>query len=177
MKLTWRLNKHGQELEVMLSYNMYIGSKVLHINGKEILSVKRPSINKAINFQYNNKEYKLELASEGFGYTGKLITPEGEVISPERVKVKRDAVPVWIIPFVVMDMVIPVISVESLTPWLIAVLSSFATAKVAQNSKINLYKKLSISMLITVCAWAAYFMFYLIIRNSGIHGGFLPTSK
>lgn len=173
MNIQWTILQANKTIQVMLVYNIYTGSKKLNVDGKEILSFRKIRFNNEIKFNYNNKEYRLQLIPEGYGYTGYVIPPDGEKIYPEVNNKPYTRTPLWIIPFVLFNMAIPIVSVEAFTPWLIGISSSYMTSKLAQKSGLNLKVKVAASFAISLLAWVLYYIFYLLIKKYGMSGGFI----
>lgn len=173
MNIKWTILQNDRLIQVKLIYNVYVGSKKLYVDDKEILSLRKMNLIGEIGFRCSDKEYKIQLAPEGYGYTGYIITPDGEKIYPE-VKAKASyKTPLWILPFVIVNMAIPIISVEAFTPWFLGIVSSYLSARVAQSPVLNSKMKPVALLAISLSSWAAYYMFYLIAKKSGIHGGFI----
>lgn len=173
MKLKWNVAKDTGEDEITLVYDMFLGTKKLMINNKKIYSLKR-DWNKEIKFRLGSDVYRIELIPQGYEYEGFLISPEGNKINniPEqRIEYKT---PWWLILFIIIDMAIPVLSVEALRPWIIGIIASYADKKICGRPDIRNRDKLIISIIISVIAWLAYHIFYFKVKNSGMNGGFLP---
>lgn len=173
MSIQWIIQEHDKLIHVKFTYNVYWGSKKLYIDEKEILSIKKLNFNDEISFTHSDKEYKLHLVPDGYGYTGYLVTMDGEEIHPETSNKVYNKTPLWILPFVIVNMTIPIISVEAFTPWLIGILGSYITAKFAQRPTVKTKLKAAASLAISLLAWTAYYVFYLKIKKLGINGGFV----
>lgn len=174
MNIIWNLQHDNNCEQVKLVYNIYIRSKTLYVNDKKILSSIKLNSDNEFSFTLNSMEYKIHLTPEDYGYTGWLITPEGKKIYPETKNRVYYKTPLWIIPFVIINMFIPVISVEALTPWVIGILSSYVCANFAKKPKLNIKTKVLISSVISILAWCSYYIFYLSVKRYGMNGGFLP---
>jgi hypothetical protein len=173
MNIKWSMPQDNSIVQVELIYNVYTGRKKLYIAGKEILSLRKIIPNTKISFSYKNKEYKLQLIPEGYGYTGNIITPEGDEVYPDAKNKVLYKIPLWILPFVIINMAIPIISVEAFTPWIIGISSSYITARFARRPELSSKIKTLISFTISTLAWTSYYMFYLFAKKSGISGGFI----
>lgn len=177
MKLIWNFFEEDKRLEAVFLYNVYIEKKELYIDNDKVLLVKRNDSSNEFSFIYNGKEYGLELILDGHGYSGYVITPEGEKVPPKVESKVLNKNPLWIIPFVIVNMIIPVISVEAVTPWIIGILASYITAEISQKQGLNTKVKIAIALIISIFAWAGSYVYYLMARSIGLNGGFLPFIK
>ena len=173
MNIVWNVIEENKEFKISLVYNMYIGTKKLFVDDVETLKVKGFRRNK-IAFKHNDKDYNIQLVPEGYGYTGLLTTPEGEKIASTVSSRRKNKTALWIIPFVIINMSIPIVSIEALTPWIIGIVTSFITAKVSQGENLSLRSKLLISIIISIIAWFLYYEFYLIAREYSVSKELLP---
>ena len=180
MNMIWNINQEGKEVVVRLEYNVYLGIKKLFVDSVEVLNIKSFKRNKDISFKYNEEDYKIQLVSDDYDYKGYLITPEGEkLLSESEVKVYTKT-PLWIIPFVIIDMIIPIIATEALFTWLVGIIASIFTAKVSKNSKISYKKKVIICVCISILAWLLYYIFYILLKKWDLmasNDSFFPRLK
>ncbi len=178
MDILWNLTEEDKKVEVRLVYNVYLGIKKLYIDSKEILCVKSFRRNKDIDFEYNEKVYKLQILNDGYNYKGYLVTPEGEKL-PSEVKTKeKTKTPLWIIPFILINISMPILATETLTFWIIGIGASYGATKVSQKSKLQLWKRIMICILISIATWLLYAILFKAI--SGVlasNDGFFPHRK
>ena len=174
MNVVWNVTEENKEVKVLLAYNVYLGTKKLYIDNTLILKLKSFHKKNNIDFKHNDKQYGIKLLPQGYDYTGFLVTPEGDKISPEVNYTIKNKTSLWIIPFVIINMSIPIISIEAFTPWVIGILASYITAKVSQGEYLSVKKKTSIYVVISILAWIMYYMFYLIAKKNSASSGFLP---
>ena len=174
MNIVWNVIEEDREVKIMLTYNMYLGTKKLYVDNALILKLKGFNRNKNITFNHNDKEYSIELLPEGYEYTGFLVTPQGDKIPSEVNDKRKKKTSLWIIPFVIINMSIPIVSIEAFTPWIIGIVASYITAKVSQGEYLSVKKKVGISVAISILAWVMYYMFYSIAKNKSASSGFLP---
>lgn len=177
MKLIWNFFEEAKRLEAVLLYNVYIERKELYIDNEKVLLIKRNNSSNDFSFIYNDKEYGLELIPDGHGYSGYVITPEGEKVPPKMENKILNKTPLWMIPFVIVNIIIPVISVEAVTPWIIGILASYITAEIAQKQGLNTKVKVAIALIISIFAWVVSYVYYLMVSSIGLNGGFIPFIK
>lgn len=173
MKIEWDIC-NDKKINVLLDYNSYIFTKKLYINGDKILEQKGKKYSNMTEFYFESKKYILELEPQNYDYVGYLITPQGERIPSKRECIVKDKIPLWIIPFIVLNMAIPIISVEAFTPWIIGIAASYITAKVAGNKSFSKIKRVASCGIVLCAAWLIYFLYYLSIKGFGFLGGFIP---
>lgn len=166
--MNFKFKHKAKDVEVTLIYNVYLRRKKLYINGKEAI------LDKALKFKLNGDEFLIELYPSGFGYRGEIISDSCGRISSEIIKKVKNKTPLWVIPFVIINFSIPIVSVEALTPWIIATLSSYLTVKIGQNKELNTVKKFCVFTLISIIAWVLYYVYYVMVKHVGFKGGFLP---
>ena len=174
MDIMWNIIEENTEVKVLLAYNVYLGTKKLYVDNTLISKFKGFHKNKNMAFKHKDKDYSIQLFEEGYGYEGFLVTPKGEKISSEaNVKIKNKT-SLWIIPFVIINMSIPIVSIEAATPWIIGIVTSYATAKVSQGEYLSVKQKVTISVVISILAWVMYYIFYSIAKKYSESTGFLP---
>lgn len=173
MKLRWNIVENSSTDEITLIYDMFLGTKKLFLNNKKVLSLKK-DWNRVVKFQSGSKDYKLELIPQGYEYDGVLITPEGNRIQQTVEKRVIYKAPWWLILFIIIDMIIPIISVEALRPWIIGILASYIDKRICERPDRSNKYKIIISIIISAAAWLTYFIFYLMVKNYGFNGGFIP---
>lgn len=174
MNIIWNAIEENREVKVLLTYNMYLGTKKLYVDNTLILKLKGFHKNGNITFKHKDKEYSIQLIPEGYGYIGLLVTPQGDKISSEVNTKRKNKTSLWIMPFVIINMSIPIVSIEAFTPWVIGIAASYITAKVSQGEYLSVKKKVFISVVISVLAWIMYYIFYLTARKQSGSTGFLP---
>lgn len=173
MKLKWNLVTDKGIDEITLIYDMFLGTKKLLLNNKLILSLKK-DWNRNLEFSIGNNGYSLELTPQGYEYDGFLITPEGNKIGKIIEKKNDYKAPWWIFIFIIIDMSIPIISVEALRPWIIGISASYINKKICERPDLSSKCKLTVSIIISILAWLIYHIFYLKVKNFGFNGGFIP---
>jgi len=173
MNIVWNVIEESKEVKILLVYNVYLGTKKIFVDNSLVLKLKRFHKN-VFAFKCNDKEYSIQLGPEGFGYGGFLVTSEGDKISSTVEAKRKKKTALWIIPFVIVNMSIPIVSIEALTPWIIGIVTSYITAKVSQAENLSVKKKVAISVLISIFAWFLYYRFYLIANQYSLSKGFLP---
>jgi hypothetical protein len=174
MNITWNVIEEDRNVKVRLAYNVYLGIKKIYVNNAEVLKLRGFHKSSNIAFKHSNKEYSIQLIPEGYDYTGFLVTPEGDKVACEAdTKIKKKTA-VWILPFVIINMIIPIISIEAFTPWLIGIVASYITAKVSQGDYLSTKMKVLISAVISTLAWIMCYMFYLMASKQSSSNGFLP---
>lgn len=173
MEIEWNIC-NDKIVNILLKYNLYLRTKKLYVNGEKILEQKGRDSKDRIEFPIGDKKYILELEPEDYEYTGYIITPSGERVPSKKESIVKKKTPLWIIPFAVFIMMIPIISVETLTTWIIGILFSYMTAVVARQHSISNMKKAAFCAIISCIAWLVYFIYYLMIKNNGFWGGFIP---
>jgi len=173
MNIVWDIIEENKEVKVMLVYSMYLRTKKVYVDNTLILKLKGFN-KKELSFTYKDEKYRIELVPEGFSYTGFLVTPEGDKISSTvNTKIKKKT-SLWIIPFVIINMSIPIVAIEAGIPWVIGIGASYITAKVSQGEYLSVKKKVLISVVISGIAWLMYYAFYLTARNNSLSKGFFP---
>ncbi|MDP4145134.1 MAG: hypothetical protein Q8936_11750 [Bacillota bacterium] len=177
MQLVWNLCQGNKEVKVVLIYNTYIRKKDLYINNDKVSYVKKKGSKNEFSFKYLNSEYVVELNPEGYGYSAYLTTQDGARIPNESEIKTYNGTPLWILPFVLINISIPVLSVEAVFPWLISLISSYMTAKISQRKNISLKLRIAASVVISILAWIIYYANYIESKSIGIKGGFLPFIK
>ena len=174
MNIVWNIIEENREVKVLLVYNMYLGTKKLYVDNTLILKLKGLNKNSYINFKYNDKDYNIHLLPEDYGYTGILVIPDGDKISSNINAKRNNKTSLWIIPFVIINMSIPIVSIEAFTPWVIGIVASYITAKVSQGEYLSLKSKALIYIVISILAWIMCYMFYLVAKKQSASKGFLP---
>lgn len=166
--MNFKFKHKAKDVEVTLIYSVYLRRKKLYINGKEAI------LDKALKFKLNGDEFLIELYPEGFGYRGELVSDSCGRISSEVITKVKNKTPLLVIPFVIINFLVPIVSVEALTPWIIATIASYLTVKIGQNKELSVVKKLCIFTSISIIVWFLYYIYYGIVKPVGFKGGFLP---
>lgn len=174
MNIGWNVIEENRQVKVRLVYNMYLGTKRLYVDNAKILKSKVLYKKGKITFKYNDKDYSIRLIPENFGYTGVLVTPLGAEISCEVEAKRKKKASLWIIPFTIINMSIPIISIEAFTPWIIGIGTSYFATKICQEEHVSVKMKVGLSAVISILAWIMYYMFYLTAKVKSGSTGFLP---
>ncbi|MHC1681714.1 MAG: hypothetical protein AB6733_01980 [Clostridiaceae bacterium] len=174
MKAVWKLDINNKLTEITFVYNTFLGFKKIFVDDKQVLNITKPKREKYLEFVHDKMLFKIELTAEDFAYKPVLITEKNvryEVVEEEQV-IKET--PRWVWLFILINYSVPVISVEALSPWVMATIASFLSVKVTQNSKISIVSRIIFCIIINMLLYGAYYLYYLSVKSKGFDGGFIP---
>lgn len=174
MKAVWKLDLNNKLTEITFIYNTLIGYKKIFVDDKCVVNRKVPKKEKFLEFNHDGLNLKIELIPEDFGYVPFLITDKGERFDALKEEKTFKDTPRWVWIFILINYSVPVISVEALTPWVVATLGSFFSVKIAQNTKLSFWMRILTCIVINLIVYGAYYMYYLKVKHLGFDGGFIP---
>ena len=172
MNILWNIKEDEKNIRVRLYYNIFTGIKNIFVNDEKVLACFDPVGRKKLSFSLSEKEYTVKLIPEGYGYKGELFIGEQRITAVEENKTFINT-PLWVIPFALINMSIPILSVEAFTTWLIGFVATYATAKLAEQKHIDIRTRIAISFAISAGAWFLYYGFYSSVKSKA-PSNFLP---
>lgn len=177
MKLEWTISQGNKKVKLKFLYDIYLGRKKLYIGGKKVITSKLKNWNTEFNFIFNSEEYTIKLVQDGYNYEGYLLTSKGERVPSKTQNETSYIIYLWTIPFLILNMLIPIISVEALRPWVIGLISSYVIVMYSNTTKHTTFYKICVAFGISILAWLSYYIFYICVRRYGFLGGFIPFIK
>lgn len=156
----WNIYEKDKDIEIKFDYNVFLKRKRLYIDDKEE-QIENKDVNISIlSFRIGEEDYRIELTPDNYGYSGQLVTPGGGRLVPGNVKKAGNlTIPLWVLPFIIASMLIPIVSVEAVTPWLIGIISSYFIIRIENRSSSVKKTRIKFFITITVAAWAAFLIF------------------
>ena len=172
MNILWNINEDEKNIRIRLHYNIYTGIKSIFVNDEKVSTCFDFFGRKKLSFFISEKEYTIKLTPEGYGYKGELLNGQESIAAFVENKEKL-IIPLWVIPFAIINMSITILSVEAVTTWLIGGVATFATAELAKRKRINLAIRIILAFTISALAWLMYYKFYTSV-SSKAPSDFLP---
>ena len=159
MDITWNFIDNNEETTVKLIYNVYLGTMKLFINDMQTLNLKGFNKNLKLAFVHNSKNYSIKLIPDNYGYTGTILTTEGNYIYPIAKTIEYSKTPLWIVPLIIANLAVPVLAFEALSPWILAFIASALTINLSKRSSISFLSRILISLCSTVVLWIILILF------------------
>lgn len=174
MKSVWKLDLNNKLTEITFVYNTFTGCKKIFVDDKIVGHFKKPNKKKLLEFVYDGLNLKIELIPEDFGYMPILVTDKNERYEALKEEKPFKDTPRWVWIFILINYSVPVLSVEALTPWVLATIGSFFSVKITQNTKLSIFMRLLTCIVINLIVYVAYYFYYLKVKHLGFDGGFIP---
>lgn len=171
--LTWTVEYKGQKERIALFISKVLGLGVVFREGKIIKKSFKIFRENTVEFEYNGNLYSIQLEEDNFQFVGILkVNEESHFENEVEIKEKTE-VPWYSFILSLFTMAIPIISIESITTWVIGLLSSCFIFKVSRHKEKSKKEKIIYSIVIILVAWFLYFLKYQNMKAVGLSGGFI----
>ncbi|ADL51103.1 hypothetical protein [Clostridium cellulovorans] len=171
--LTWTVEYKGQKERIALFINKVLGLGIVLREGKIIKKTFKIFRENTVEFEFNNNLYSIQITEDNFEFSG-VLKVNREVEFQNEIEVKEEIKAPWYgYILMIFTIIIPIVSVESITTWVIGILSSCAVFKVSKLKDKGIKQKLIYSIIIILVAWFLYYLKYQKMKSFGISGGFI----